>query len=191
MKLVSMDVETVPLEITNYDVWVYLTEKATVRPMHPLFSKIISIALKEFNNEPEVLFSPNEKQLLDEFWSKLAAINPDKIITYNGYNFDIPFLEVRSLINNIQPTITIEPNKWRMDSSNHYDCMLAISNKGTFLNVAQDIVCKMWGISVEEKIEGSKIEKCYFDGDWDSINHRCYQDVIQTEQIYKKLHNIT
>ena len=189
LKYLTLDVECAPLKIDNLDVWIYLSEKATVRTLHPLFSKVISVALKEFDQEPEILFSDNEKQLLDDFWSKIAAINPDTIITFNGYGFDIPFLEVRSLMNNIQPTKQINTNKWNMEKSNHYDCMLALSSKGNFLSVAQDIICKMMGISVEEKIEGTQIEKCYLKGDWKSINNRCGQDVIQTEQIYRKLHS--
>jgi len=159
--------------------------------MHPVFSKVITIALKEFNQDPEILYSNDEKQLIDDFWSKLAAINPDKIITFNGYSFDVPFLEVRSLINGLQPTMDINKNKWTMERSNHYDCMLALSAKGSFLSVAKDIICKMMAIPVEEKIEGTQIEKCYINGDWKSINNRCCQDVIQTEQIYKKIFNIT
>lgn len=190
LNYVTIDIECVPLKINDQDIWVYLSEKATVRTMHPVFSKVITIGLKEFDQDPEVLYSDDEKQLLDDFWSKLAAIEPDKVITFNGYGFDIPFLDVRSLMNNIQPTKNINTNKWNMERSNHYDCMLALSSKGNFLNVAQDIVCKIMSIPVEEKIEGSRIEKCYISGDWDSINNKCRQDVIQTEQIFKKLHGM-
>jgi predicted PolB exonuclease-like 3'-5' exonuclease len=182
-----LDVECAPVDINDLDVWIYLSEKATTRTMHPVFSKIISIAIKVLDEEQEILYGDDEHEILEEFWGKIAAINPDKIVTFNGYGFDIPFIYVRSMINKIEPTKQINCNKWNMETSNHFDCMLALSYKGAFLNVAQDIICKMLSIEVPDKIDGREIEKCYVNKNWASINNRCQQDVIALEQIYKKL----
>ena len=182
-----VDIETVPLEILDENIWIYLSEKATTRTMHPVFSKIIVIGLKQPRLDPIMLSGNTEKEILNEFWKKVGEIKPIKFITYNGYKFDIPFILVRSAINNITPTIEINTNKWYMEDSNHYDCMLALSYKENFLNVALDIVCKMFSINVVDKISGNEIEAYYKRNDWDPIIHRCLQDVILTEKLYKKI----
>lgn len=188
MSYVILDIESVPLKITDKSIWIYLSEKATVRTMHPVFSKVIVIGTKTPDADPEVMYDDSEKELLEKFWGLMNEQRPEKIVTYNGYGFDIPFLLVRSAVNNVKPTINIHMNKWYMEGSNHFDCMLVLSAKGLFLNVAQEIVCRMLGIDVpSDKISGTQIEDCYKRGDWEPILSRCKQDLIMTEKLYKKI----
>jgi len=188
MSYVVLDIESVPLKIPDDSVWIYLSEKATVRTMHPVFSKVITIGIKKPDADPEVIHGDNEKELLEKFWDLMNKLRPNPIVTYNGYGYDIPFLTVRSVINKVKPTIRIEPNKWRMDGSNHFDCMLVLSDKGNFLNVAQEIACRMLGIGVSgDTISGSQIEECYNKGDWKPIIDRCKRDLMMTEELYKRL----
>lgn len=46
MSYVILDMESVPLEITDESIWIYLSEKAMVRTMHPAFSKVIVVGIK-------------------------------------------------------------------------------------------------------------------------------------------------
>jgi len=191
MSYAILDIESVPLKITDESIWIYLSKKATVRTMHPVFSKVIVIGIKTPDADPEVMYDDSEKELLEKFWGLMNEQRPEKIVTYNGYGFDIPFLLVRSAINNVKPTINIHMNKWYMEGSNHFDCMLVLSAKGLFLNVAQEIVCRMLGIDVpSDKISGTQIKDCYKRGDWEPILSRCKQDLIMTEKLYKKIGGI-
>ncbi|KPV65549.1 MAG: Nucleoid occlusion protein [Candidatus Bathyarchaeota archaeon BA1] len=90
---------------------------------------------------------------------------------------DIPFIKVRSLINGIKPTMVIETNKWRMEGSNHFDLMLAFSHIDTFLWVSLETLCRLYGIEVMAS---------YRRGDWDSIIKHDTQDLVMTEELYKK-----
>jgi len=66
--------------------------------------------------------------------------------------------------------------------------MLVLSAKGLFLNVAQEIVCRMLGIDVpSDRTSGTQIEDCYKRGDWKPILSRCKQDLMMTEKLYKKI----
>lgn len=183
-----LDIETIPLEITDESVWVYLSEKATRRELHPVFSKILAIGIKQPNKQPEVIHDDNERTILEKFWGFIGELKPDTIVTFNGYGFDIPFIYARSFINKTKPTIKIATNKWHMETSNHFDCMIAFSQYGAFINVAQAIICKMLGIDVpSDIISGSQIEDCYKRRDWKPIIYRCEQDLIMTEKLYKKI----
>jgi predicted PolB exonuclease-like 3'-5' exonuclease len=191
MSYLVLDIESIPLKITDESVWIYLSEKATVRTMHPVFSKVIAIGIKKPDSDPEVFHGENEKELLEKFWELMSELRPSsssQIVTFNGYGYDVPFLLVRSAINNVNPTVSINMNKWNMERSNHFDCMLVLSAKGSFLNVAQEITCRMLGISVTgDTISGSEIEECYNKGDWKPIIERCKRDLIMTEELYKRL----
>ena len=109
------------------------------------------------------------------------------MVTFNGYSFDIPFIKVRSLINGIKPTMIIEPNKWRMEGSNHFDLMLAFSHIDTFLWVSLEMLCRVYGIEVpEERIGGREVMESYRSRDWETIIKHSKQDLVMTEELYKK-----
>ena len=183
-----IDIETCPLKISDATVWVYLTEKATVRTMHPVFSKIIAIGTKQPNAQPNVIYGDNEREILEKFWALIDTLKPKTIITFNGYGFDVPFILARSSLNKIKPSTWINTNKWNMETSNHFDCMLFFSQKGAFINVAQAIICRMLGIKVpSDIISGTQIEDCYKRKDWKPILYRCAQDTIMTEELYKRI----
>jgi len=183
-----IDIETCPLKISDTTVWVYLTEKATVRTMHPVFSKIIAIGTKQPNAGPQVICGDNEKEILEKFWALIDTLKPKTIITFNGYGFDVPFILARSSLNKVKPSTWINTNKWNMETSNHFDCMLFFSQKGAFINVAQAIICRMLGINVpSDIISGTQIEDCYKRKDWKPITYRCAQDTIMTEELYKRI----
>lgn len=184
-----LDLETAPLELDE-KTKEYLMEKATRREMHPVFSKIICIGIKRQDEKPRIYHGDNERETLEKFWNALGEIftSDDLIVTFNGYGFDIPFLIVRSHINGIEPKIEFNTNKWRMDGSNHFDCMLALSYLGNFTHVALEICCRMLKISYpEDIIRGEEMVQCYTEGDWDPILYRNKQHLILTEELYKKI----
>jgi len=188
MEYLVVDIETCPLKIPDDSVWVYLTEKVTRRDLHPVFSKIIVIGTKEPNAQPETFDGDDEREILKKFWDYIAELKPKIIVTFNGYGFDIPFIYERSAINKIKPTMLINTNKWNMETSNHFDCMLFFSQYGAFINVAQAVICKMLGINVpSDMISGTQIEDYYKKGDWEPIIYHCKQDVIMAEELYKKI----
>ena len=183
-----VDIETCPLKISDDSVWVYLTEKVTRRDLHPVFSKIIAIGIKQPNTQPNVIHGDNEREILEKFWVLIDKLKPKTIVTFNGYGFDVPFIYARSSLNKIKPTMRINTNKWNMERSNHFDCMVFFSQYGVFINVAQAIICKMLGIGVpSDIISGPQIEDCYKGKDWKPIIYRCEQDTIMTEELYKKI----
>jgi DNA polymerase elongation subunit (family B) len=185
---VVLDIEIAPENFEDEQIKEYLMDKNFPRKMHPLFSRIILIGLKPANKETELFYPKDEKDLLTRFWSRLSELKPAYVVTFNGYNFDIPFIEIRSKIKEVQPTIGINQNKYKMDSSNHIDCMQMLSSSQTFLNVALDISCRVLGIPVpEERVAGEEIPKLYAAGKFDILKEHCKQDVEITEQLYLKL----
>ena len=190
MDYVTLDIETVALpEAYEPKVLDYLMGKDTAKVigLHPVFSKIIAVGIKEPDNEPNIFYGDDERKILSDTWAYFGKHQEVKVVTFNGYGFDIPFIAVRSLINGIKPTMDIEKNKWRMEGSNHFDLMLAFSHIDTFLWVSLETLCRLYGIEVpEDRLSSEKVMACYRRGDWVSITKHSKQDLVMTEELYKK-----
>jgi len=187
-KYMVLDIEVVPENFENIMINEYLMDKNFPRKIHPLFSRILVIGLKFMNEKTELLYPKDEKELLSRFWETMRKDKPNTIVTFNGYNFDIPFLQIRSSIKGVKPAMEINPSKWKSGNSNHFDCMQVLSANQTFLNVALEISCQILGIPVpENRLSGENVPKLYKAGDLDAIVEHCRQDVELTEQLYLKL----
>ncbi len=188
MKHLSLDIETVPLKITDEEIITYLMDKKISkesRSFNPHYSKIITICIKPFGEETKTFSGENEKEILENFWTFLKQIENFTIVTHNGYKFDIPFINIRSSINNVN-RLKINMNRWTMENSNHFDVMLFFSQQETFTNTNLNILAKMNGIEVKETIKGNEIEQNYHDQNWDKITTKCQQDVILLEKLFDK-----
>ena len=189
MKYLFLDIETAPLEINNEDVKQYLMDKKISkesRSMDPNYSKVICACVK-LDNDLKLFYSENEQDILKALWSFIKE-NKGVIVTHNGCKFDIPFLIIRSCINNINIPIIINTNPWQMLNSNHFDTMLFFSGFSNFTNPRLDILARLNNIEVNgERILGSEIEKLYKVKDWEKITLRCKQDVELLERVFIKL----
>lgn len=187
---VTLDIETVALpEAYEPKVLDYLMGKVTSRiiGLHPVFSKIIAVGIKEPENEPNVFHGDDERKILSDTWIYLDKHQGVTVVTFNGYGFDIPFINVRSLVNGIKPMMALETNKWRMEGSNHFDLMLAFSHMDTFTWVSLEALCRVYGIEVpEDRIGVREVMTSYRKGDWDSIIKHNSQCLVMIEALYKK-----
>ena len=190
MNYLFLDIETAPLEIINEDVKNYLMDKKISkesRSLDPNYSKVISIALKLNNEDAKIFYGDNESEILINAWGFIRE-NKAIIVTHNGYNFDIPFLIIRSCVNNIQIPFMINTNPWNMLNSKHFDTMVFFSGSGNFTNPNMEILAKLNNIHVEkERISGLEIEKLYKLKDFEKISLRCRQDIEILESIFNKL----
>jgi hypothetical protein len=185
---VVVNIVVAPERPFTNDIMEYLMDKSFPRKMHPLFSKIIMIGLKKHGRTPILIHGQKEKNILNRFWKYMEKVRPDKIVTFNGYNFDVPFICIRSKMNKIAPSVNFNTTKWRMENSNHYDCMQLLSGKENFLNVALDISCRLLGVPVpDERIRGEEIPNFHAAGAVDPIKIHCVQDLEMTEQLYERL----
>ena len=189
MNYLFLDIEVAPLEISNEDVKTYLMDKKIskeARSLDPNYSKVVCIGVKT-NNEVKMFYGDNEQEILTNFWNFVKE-NRGFIVTHNGYKFDVPFLIIRSCVNNIQIPFMINTNPWNMLNSNHFDTMVFFSGSGNFTNPNMEILAKLNNIHVEkERISGLEIEKLYKLKDFEKISLRCRQDIEILESIFNKL----
>lgn len=197
MKFITLDIETVPIKIEHEDVREYLMDKKISKESRSLdanYAKIITIGLKVFNEPLKLFYGDDEKEILAGFWNFMKEFvnkNPlFKIITHNGYKFDIPFIILRSCVNNVEipKNIDINTNQWTMKNSNHFDTMIFFSYYGNFINPNLDVLCRLHGIDVPKgRIFGADIERVYKEGNWEKITEHCKQDIEILEKLFEKV----
>lgn len=135
------------------------------------------------------LISGTERQILEKFWDFLGK--GDRFISFNGRQFDGPFIMIRSAIHGIQPKRDLIGNRYRF----HPNCDLReVLNFNGTLNARQmrfnlDLACKSFGItsSKTEGMDGRAVETMYRAGRHEDIAIYCLEDVRATCELYLKL----
>ncbi|HEU4520540.1 MAG TPA: ribonuclease H-like domain-containing protein [Thermoanaerobaculia bacterium] len=135
------------------------------------------------------LISGSERQILEKFWTFLN--HGDRFISFNGRQFDGPYLMIRSAIHGVVPKRDLVGNRYRF----HPNCDLReVLNFNGTLNWRQmrfnlDLACKSFGIqsSKTEGMDGRSVETMYRAGRYEDIATYCLEDVRATCELYLKL----
>ncbi|MBK7980306.1 MAG: ribonuclease H-like domain-containing protein [Ignavibacteriae bacterium] len=170
--------------------------------LYPFTAKIISIGLLNTITEGTlILYNSNdveiwtniekkvtyqglaETELIKLFWKYITKT--DKVITFNGRNFDIPFLMLRSAMLNIKPSINLISNRYNI--TNHIDLLDQFTFYGITRKFNLDFYCHAFGITSPKSkgITGMEIKELYKAGKIKDIAVYCSEDVKATFEIYK------
>lgn len=169
--------------------------------LYPLTAKIISIGIYDVNNErayvyyesdqPEEWISEknvqykglNETEMLNSFWRIVDVA--DQIITFNGRNFDAPFLMIRSAMNKIKPAKNLVTKKF--DSSFHIDLLDQFTFSGLTRKFNLDFYCQSFCIDSPKSkgVSGIDVKNLYEAGRIKDIAVYCADDIYATYQLYK------
>ncbi len=177
-------------------------EVARYLSLYPYTARIISIGLLNTVTEGTmVLFSSEEDEnweveeknikyeslseieLLKRFWIYLAKT--DKVITFNGRAFDIPFLMLRSAMLNVKPSINLIHNRYNI--TRHIDLLDQFTFYGLTRKFNLDFYCHAFGITSPKSkgITGMEIKELYKAGRIKDIAVYCGEDVKATYELYK------
>jgi 3'-5' exonuclease len=220
MKKLVIDIETVGTPWEDHDAYVreYLIkgmneaeaeEEKRRGALSPFTGRIVAIgvvnaetgkscAMYEVPGQTDVitrkdgnrtLISGTEKQILEKFWDYLGK--GDRFISFNGRQFDGPFLMIRSAINGVTPKRDLVGNRYRF----HPNCDLReVLNFNGTVNRRQmrfnlDLACKAFGIvsSKADGMDGRSVATLYSAGRYEDIALYCLEDVRATSELYLKL----
>ncbi len=140
---------------------------------------------------PGVDFMPvmDEVELLNQFWS--VARHYDKVVTFNGRQFDIPFLYLRSA----QLDVPITKKNWlgyRFATEPHCD----LAEQLTFYNVSGrsgaarrfnlDFYCRVFGIDSPKShgVTGMDMNQLMEEERYEEIAEYCLRDVFATVKLF-------
>ncbi|MBS1811312.1 MAG: ribonuclease H-like domain-containing protein [Acidobacteria bacterium] len=129
-----------------------------------------------------------EVRALQRFWEHLKYFDPrrDRIIGHNIYDFDLPFLYKRSIIQQVRPTVDLSFARYRAQPI--YDTMKEWEKWGRGA-VSLDNLAKSLHLESPKKggIDGSQVYDFYRAGRHREIAEYCGRDVISVREIYKRL----
>src|SRR5690606_31495921 len=90
----------------------------------------------------------SERELLQAFW--LLAAQAEVVVTYNGRNFDVPFLIGRSLIHGVPARVDLLGSPYQVRP--HLDLYRMISPGRSVGPASLDAVC--WALGIESPKDG-------------------------------------
>lgn len=141
---------------------------------------VLSLSEKEIKPEKENFVYKTfktEKELLEEFWK--ISFDYEQFVTYNGDNFDFPFLMIRSGINRVKMPFEIK----RWGSEKFIDLQVKIRQSHAF---KLEFLCKAFGIEnpKEKGVHGDDVTRLYNDGEFNKIADYVARDATATAELY-------
>ena len=153
------------------------------------FSRIVCIGLLEFSDQMEARsaiawYGANERELLRQFWARLAQDRPTLYITHNGLGFDLPFIKKRSIINQVKPSVEINLAKFRAEPV--YDTMAIWSNWDTRGWVKLDVLARALQVDTKSG-SGEQVAEMWEKQQGRELAQYCLQDTYVTYACYCRM----
>ncbi len=136
---------------------------------------------------PEWMRPMSEADLLRSFW--WLAARADRVISFNGMGFDVPFLIGRSLVHQIPLTVDLLHAPWQREP--HLDLYKLLAPGGRSGPSSLDVVCFALGLmSPKGVMDGSMVAPTYQRGDIELIAEYNAGDVLATAAIYRRVKSL-
>ena len=178
------------------------SEPEKVMGMSPMFGKVVSLAFGDGEDEgapvhvlvvprdedrnaemPDWVTATDEAGLLRAFWALAAAA--ETVVSFNGRNFDVPFLVGRSLVLGVDATVDLMSNRWSLRP--HLDLFDAVGQAGRGPSKL-DVIC--WALGIESPkgaMDGSMVAGAYERGELLEIAKYNRLDVAATSAVYRRV----
>jgi 3'-5' exonuclease len=138
----------------------------------------------------------DERRLLVNFWKLLDRVySESQIVSFNGMDFDAPFLVLRSAALGVRPTRNIAVGKpWEIKEK-HIDLqkelqLHAFGNNGATRRYNFDFYARAFGITSPKShgVHGGNVAELYAEGRRTEIAEYCMRDVQATWELFQKWH---
>lgn len=170
--------------------------------LYPFTAKVVAIGMLEVESEKSLVYFESaeeeewkndekkikyrgmtEENLLLAFWDIAAKV--DQFITFNGRNFDVPFLMLRSSILKIKPTRNLLHSRY--DTKAHIDLLEQLTFYGLVRKFNLDFYCRAYGVESPKSkgVTGMEVKTLYEAGRIKEVAIYCGDDIKATYELYK------
>lgn len=170
--------------------------------LYPFTAKVVAIGIYDVDKEKAFVYyeSENEeewfseeknihykglheKEILESFW-RITEV-ADRVVTFNGRNFDAPFLMLRSALLETKPSRNLVRNRY--DKSFHIDLLDQFTFYGLTRKFNLDFYCRAFGIESPKSkgISGMDVKTLYNAGKVKEIAVYCGNDIYATYRLFK------
>jgi hypothetical protein len=177
-----------------------LIEKVNGEFVHKKTVALMSIPEMDEEEEPITIeennifyFSANEKKVVKIFWKTIDKYKNCTLISFNGRNFDAPFLMLRSAVLEIMPSRNLMDGT-KFNYSNHIDLLDELtfysnSSYGPTRKFNFDFFTRAFGLTSpkSEGVDGSHVKELFMNKEYKTIADYCLRDVEATWQLYLRV----
>ena len=170
--------------------------------LYPFTAKVVAIGLYDVEKNKSFVYYENDKleewsseenntqykglpesEMLQSFW-KIIELT-DRIVTFNGRNFDTPFLMLRSAMLKLKPSRNLVTNRY--DKSFHIDLLDQFTFYGLTRKFNLDFYCNAFGIESPKsnEISGMEVQNLYNAGRIKEIAIYCGKDILATFELFR------
>lgn len=132
----------------------------------------------------------SERVMIENFWRMIAQNKSLTLVSFNGRNFDAPYLMLRSALLGIRPTRNLMDGT-RFNYSNHIDLLDKLTyysgaSNGATRKFNFDFYAKAFGITSPKSagVDGSKVGELFAAGRIEDIAEYCMRDVQATWDLF-------
>lgn len=127
-----------------------------------------------------------EQLLLEQLWQELEGA--ELLVTYNGRNFDLPVLRLRSMIHGLPiPETIANPRSFRFIDA-HLDLADFLSCQNPEYRYTLEFVCRKFGIDLRKTtMDGARVHDAFLSGQYLDIARYNVQDTLATAQLYLRI----
>jgi len=127
-------------------------------------------------------FMEREKELIESLWEAIGEA--DRMVSFNGRRFDVPFLRIRSLKYGLDIPDSVE------EEERHLDLMSFLFRGRSFEmgSYSLDFVSRHFGFKTpKEKVDGKSVKQLFLQERYDTIAKYNAYDVIVLAKLFLKL----
>jgi hypothetical protein len=128
-----------------------------------------------------------EKEILEDFWE--GAGSYDVFVTFNGRAFTMPFINHRSVMAGVKPTVSIARQRYITKQSlpYHIDLLDELSFHGDMQHrPSLQLLCGAYGIDNTSLLGGEEIDEAFAEGRYRYIAEKNMGDVQAIHTLYEK-----
>jgi len=163
--------------------------KRLIMATNPFYGEIICIGMyKTANNgqyEDSRAITGDERSILNKFWKVLENFK-GTFISFNGMNFDLPFILKRSMKYGIKPTNNDFLDMRRFSRKPHFDVKLIVGDWDKYAYGTLHLMCDHFGVPSPKEglVKAENVEEQFKKGNIDLIAEYCLKDVEATYRLY-------
>lgn len=177
MRTLTLDIETIPIVEPKDDKFPPLADHQPV-VVSMLVADADKISLQTYSADQS---DDWEQNMLLAFNHEIRS--PTRIISWNGYSFDVPLLVLRALrhkvvLSNLQG---IWGSRYK---DHHFDMKDRLGQFAGRQDIRLEGVARLLGLPGKQDIDGSQVKEIWADGQYARVRRYCEEDVIQTYLIY-------
>jgi len=161
---------------------------------NPFYGEIVCIGLHRTTqngslfDSTSIIGEPDEKSILARFWKILEKFK-GVFISFNGLNFDVPFILKRSMKHGLTPTNNAFLDMRRFSRNPHFDVKLVVGDYDKYAFGTLRLMCDHFGIKSPKEgvVKAENVEEEFKKGNIKLIAEYCLKDVEATYHLYEKL----